>query len=59
MSKPDCDAIDLIPPAQVVRDRLAQTLRETDLLRSLLRVSEQAAEERVERQAVEAQGYSG
>jgi hypothetical protein len=35
----------LIPPPALVRDRLARNLRENQLLRSLLRVSERAAEE--------------
>lgn len=34
-----------IPPLAVVRDHLARNLRENRLLRSLLRVSERAAEE--------------
>jgi hypothetical protein len=41
---PVCD--DLIPRPGVVRDQLARTLRETQLLRRLLRVAEDAAEER-------------
>jgi hypothetical protein len=35
----------LIPPPPVVREHLARNLRENRLLRSLLRVSERAAEE--------------
>lgn len=36
----------LIPPPPIVRERLAQHLREGRLLRSLLRLSIRAAEER-------------
>lgn len=36
----------LIPPPGVVRERLAKSVREAQLLRSLLRVSVRAAEER-------------
>lgn len=39
---------ELIPPPKVVRDRLARNLREGDLLRKLLRLSERAAEDRRE-----------
>lgn len=35
----------LIPPPQAVRERLAATIREAQLLRSLLRLSIRAAEE--------------
>jgi hypothetical protein len=37
---------ELIPPPPVVRDRLAQNIKERRLLRSLLRISIRAAEER-------------
>jgi hypothetical protein len=36
----------LIPPPSAVREHLARNLRENRLLRSLLKVSERAAEER-------------
>jgi hypothetical protein len=39
---------DLIPPPSVVRDRLARNVREGDLLRRLLRLSEKAVEDRRE-----------
>jgi hypothetical protein len=42
---------ELIPRPPVVRDRLARTLRETRLLRRLLRLSIDAAEERQRRTA--------
>jgi hypothetical protein len=38
----------LIPPPPLVRDRLARTIRECRLLRSLLRLSIRAAEGRSE-----------
>lgn len=37
---------ELIPPPPVVRERLAACLRQTSLLRRLLRLSVRAAEER-------------
>src|SRR5262249_22644694 len=43
MSMPDNEPI--IPPPPVVRDRLARSLRETRLLRRLLRLSVAAAQE--------------
>jgi hypothetical protein len=42
----------LIPPAPVVRDSLARNIRERRLLRSLLRLSVRAAEERRQEVAV-------
>jgi hypothetical protein len=38
--------IELIPPPPIVRERLARHIREGRLLRSLLRLSVRAAEER-------------
>lgn len=35
----------LIPPPEEVRKRLAETVREVDLLRGLLKLSEKAAEQ--------------
>jgi len=40
------DCRELIPPPPVVRDRLAENIRERRLLRSLLRLAIQAAEQR-------------
>jgi len=37
---------DIIPPPPIVRERLAASLRQTNLLRRLLRLSEKACEER-------------
>jgi hypothetical protein len=42
-----CD--ELIPPPPLVRERLAASLRQTNLLRRLLRLSVRAAEERQRR----------
>jgi hypothetical protein len=41
----------LIPPPPIVRDRLAQHIREGRLLRALYRLSVRAAEERHRQQA--------
>ena len=38
-------AAPLLPPPAVVRDQLARTIRQADLLRSLLRLSVRAAKE--------------
>jgi hypothetical protein len=43
MAQPDSV---LIPPPAAVREQLARNLRENRLLRSLLRLSERAAEDR-------------
>jgi hypothetical protein len=47
----DNTALKTIPPSRVVRDRLADTLREAKLLRALLRVAERAEQERRRRLA--------
>lgn len=47
----DNTALSSIPPPAVVRDRLADALRETRLLRALLKLSERAEQERVRRAA--------
>lgn len=49
MTNPTNDLIEAIPPAKTVRDRLAQTLRDAQLLRALLKASE-AAERALARQ---------
>jgi hypothetical protein len=54
-SKPD-NLIDTVPSSQAVRERLCQTLREAQLLRSLLKVAEQ--KERA-RQAAAGRGKGG
>jgi hypothetical protein len=38
--------IDLVPPSTRVRERLAQAMRETDILRKLLKVATDAERER-------------
>lgn len=48
MSAPESSPANLIPPPRIVRERLANNLREGRLLRSLLRLSRRAAEERVD-----------
>jgi hypothetical protein len=40
---PNPDLIETIPPPEVVRERLSSTVRELQLLRQLLRLSERAA----------------
>ena len=44
--------IEIIPDAATVRERLAQSIRETKLLRHQLRVAEKAARERQQRREV-------
>lgn len=48
MSVPEPSPANLIPPPRIVRERLAKNLRESRLLRSLLRLSRRAAEERAD-----------
>ena len=38
--------VEAIPPSDVIRERLAQNLREANLLRSLLKLSKRAEEHR-------------
>jgi len=48
MSVPESSPASLIAPPRIVRERLAKNLREGRLLRSLLRLSRRAAEERAD-----------
>jgi hypothetical protein len=42
----DTRLLDLLPTPQVIRGRLGRILREADILKRLLRLSERAAEEK-------------
>jgi len=44
-TQPSRDVINSIPDPEIVRGRLAQALREVDLLRYLLRIAEKVADE--------------
>jgi hypothetical protein len=44
--------IEIIPEPKVVRERLGQTVREAQILRQLLKVSERAAKEREQQKVV-------
>lgn len=45
----ESNLIETIPPSEEVRRRLGETLREADLLRKLLRLSERAEKEKARR----------
>jgi hypothetical protein len=50
------NALNTIPPPEVVRERLSQSLREVKLLRSLLRLSEKAVTASQGREVIDSSG---
>ena len=52
VTSPNTTFIEIVPEPRVVRERLGQALREAEVLRQLLKVSERAAKEREQQKAV-------